>query len=138
MMTSAAETPSPSWMPTGMPRPLSVTLTELSACSTTLDIGMPAAQRLVDAVIDDLVDHMVQARAIVGIADIHPRPLAHRFQALENLDGIGAVFFGDAERFGHAVRGPCQWWRSLAGCNRNVTNADANGGAFSACVQHVI
>ena len=36
MMTSAALTPSPSWMPTGMPRPLSVTLTELSACSVTL------------------------------------------------------------------------------------------------------
>ncbi len=36
MMTSAALTPSPSWMSTGMPRPLSMTLTELSACSVTV------------------------------------------------------------------------------------------------------
>ena len=33
MMTSAAETPSSGWMPVGMPRPLSVTLTEPSAFS---------------------------------------------------------------------------------------------------------
>ena len=67
-----------------------------------LHLGRPAAERLVDAVVDDLVDHVVQARAVVGVADIHPRPLAHRFQALENLDGIGAVFLGDAGGFGHA------------------------------------
>ena len=68
-----------------------------------LDLGRVAAQRLVDAVVDDLVDHVVQARAVVGVADIHPRPLAHRFQALENLDGIGAVFLGDAGGFGHVA-----------------------------------
>ena len=33
MMTSAADTPSSGWMPVGMPRPLSVTLTEPSALS---------------------------------------------------------------------------------------------------------
>ena len=66
-------------------------------------LGRPAAQRLVDAVVDDLVHHVVQARAVVGVADVHPRPLAHRLQALENLDGIGAVFLGGAGGFGHAV-----------------------------------
>src|SRR6201991_1826675 len=35
MMTSAAEMPSPLWMSTGMPRPSSRTVTELSALSTT-------------------------------------------------------------------------------------------------------
>ena len=36
MMTSAAETPSPSWMPTGIPRPLSSTATEPSGWIVTL------------------------------------------------------------------------------------------------------
>ena len=61
-----------------------------------------ARQRLVDAVIDDLVHHMVQARAVVGVADIHAGPLANSLQPLENLDGIGAVFGGLLGRFGHA------------------------------------
>ena len=39
MMTSAAETPSSSWMPTGMPRPLSVTVHEPSAFSVTVTVS---------------------------------------------------------------------------------------------------
>ena len=35
MMTSAAEMPSPLWMSTGMPRPSSRTVTEVSGLSTT-------------------------------------------------------------------------------------------------------
>ena len=50
------------------------------------------AQSLVDRVIDDLIDHMVQARPVVGIADIHSRPLAHGVEATQNLDGIGVIF----------------------------------------------
>jgi hypothetical protein len=49
-----------------------------------------AGQRLVDGVVDHLVDHVVQARAVIGVADIHARALAHGVQALEHLDGIGA------------------------------------------------
>jgi hypothetical protein len=48
-----------------------------------------ASQRLVDGVVDDLVDHVVQARAVIGVADIHAGALAHRLQALENLDAGG-------------------------------------------------
>ena len=55
------------------------------------EIGM-ARQGLVDAVIDDLIDHVMQPAAIVGIADIHAGAFADRFQTLENLDGICAVF----------------------------------------------
>jgi UDP-N-acetylenolpyruvoylglucosamine reductase len=58
-----------------------------------------AGQRLVDGVVDDLVDHVVQAGAVIGVADIHARPLAHGLQALENLDGIGAVLGIFALRF---------------------------------------
>ena len=55
------------------------------------DGGRVAGQRLVDAVVHDLIHHVVQARAIVGVADIHAGALANRLQPLENLDGISAV-----------------------------------------------
>src|SRR5665213_1189006 len=61
MITSAAETPSSSWMPVGMPRPLSRT---------------------------------VQARAVIGVADIHAGAFAYGIQALQHLDGAGAIFAG--------------------------------------------
>ena len=60
-------------------------------------------QRLVDGVVHHLVDHVVQARAVIGIADIHAGPLAHRIEALEHLDGIRAIGI-DVQvdsRFGH-------------------------------------
>ena len=56
------------------------------------ELGMPG-QRLVDRVVDDLVDHVVEAGAVVGVADIHARPLAHRVEAAQHLDRIRAVAF---------------------------------------------
>ena len=64
-----------------MPRPLSVTVTEPSALSVTSTLVAIAGQGLVDRVVDDLVDHVMQARAVVGVADIHARPLAHGVEA---------------------------------------------------------
>ena len=92
MMTSAAETPSPLWMSVGMPRPLSNTVTEPSAFSVTSTLRGVAGEHLVDGVVDDLVDHVVQAGAVVGVADIHARALADRVEALQDLDRFGAVF----------------------------------------------
>ena len=44
MMTSAAEMPSPWWMPVGMPRPLSYTVQEPSGFSVTLTaVAWPAS-----------------------------------------------------------------------------------------------
>ena len=61
-----------------------------------------AGQRLVDGVVDDLVDHVMQARAVVGVADIHAGPLAHGVEALEHLDGFRAVIGRRlAGRFSH-------------------------------------
>ena len=55
------------------------------------DARRVAGQRLVDGVIDDLIDHVMQAGAIVGIADIHAWTLAHGIEAAQHLDRIGAV-----------------------------------------------
>ena len=43
-------------------------------------VTMPG-EGLVDGVIHDLEHHMVQAAAVIGIADVHPRPLANRIEA---------------------------------------------------------
>ena len=51
-----------------------------------VDAVAVAGQRLVDRVVDDLLDQVVQA-AVTGRADVHARALADRFEALEDLDG---------------------------------------------------
>jgi hypothetical protein len=50
-----------------------------------------AGERLVDRIVRDLEHHVVEARTIVGVADIHARPFAHRIEAFQNLDGVRAV-----------------------------------------------
>lgn len=55
-------------------------------------------QRLVDGVVDDLVDEVVKA-ALTGRADVHAGPLADRVQTLEDCDGAGVV------RRGHLAGG---------------------------------
>ncbi|CAM5290421.1 hypothetical protein RLIN73S_04688 [Rhodanobacter lindaniclasticus] len=55
------------------------------------DLVAVAGQRLVDRVVDDLEHHVVQTGAVIGVADVHPRALAHRFQALQDLDVAGVV-----------------------------------------------
>ncbi len=49
-----------------------------------------ARHRLVDGVVDDLVDQVVEARG-AGRSDVHPGPLADRFETFENRDVLGAV-----------------------------------------------
>ena len=55
-----------------------------------VDLIAVAGQRLVDRVVDDLVDEVMQA-GCTGRADVHRRPLAHRLEPFENLDLVGAV-----------------------------------------------
>ncbi len=57
-----------------------------------LDGGGVAGERFVDGVVDDLVDHVMQAGAVIGVADIHARPLAHGIEAFQNPDRFRAVF----------------------------------------------
>ena len=50
-----------------------------------------ACQRFVDRVVDDLVHHVVQARAVIGVADIHARTLADGIEPLEHADRFRPV-----------------------------------------------
>ena len=69
------------------------------------DLRAVASERFVDRVVDGLVDHMVQARAVIGVADVHPRPLAHGFEATQHLDRGGVVNIPCRRgRFAHEVR----------------------------------
>ena len=68
------------------------TVTEPSALSVTVDRVAIAGERLVDRIVDDLVDHVVQARAVIGVADIHARALAHGIEAAQHLDRLRVVF----------------------------------------------
>jgi hypothetical protein len=54
-----------------------------------------AGERLVDRVVDDLVDHVMQTGTVIGVADIHARPLAHGIEAFQDPDRFSAVFACD-------------------------------------------
>jgi len=56
-------------------------------------VAMPG-ERFVDRVVGNLEHHMVEARSVVGIADIHAGAFADRVEALEHLDRIGAIVVG--------------------------------------------
>ena len=55
-----------------------------------VDFVAESAQRLIDRVVDDLVHQMMQAGRS-GRTDVHRRTLPDGFEALENLDFVGAV-----------------------------------------------
>ena len=61
-----------------------------------VDIRAVAGQRFIDGVVQHFEYQMVQAGAVRGVANVHARAFAHGFQAFQDLDGGGAVFF----RFG--------------------------------------
>jgi hypothetical protein len=60
--------------------------------STTSTVERPSVlcECFVDGVIDYLVDEVVEP-ARSGGSDVHAGPLAYRFEALENLDFVGAI-----------------------------------------------
>ena len=90
-MTSAAEMPSRG-MDVGRDAAAVVAdREEPSALSVTVTSVAIAGQRLVDGIVDNLVNHVMEAGTIIGVADIHARPLADGVEAFQNLDGIGTV-----------------------------------------------
>jgi hypothetical protein len=66
------------------------------------EVAMPR-QCLVDGVVRHLENHVVQARSVVGIADIHARALANGVKALEHLDLVSAIGILVGEIFGWGV-----------------------------------
>ncbi len=78
------------------------------------DLGRISRQRLVDGVVHHLVDHVVQTRAVIGVADVHAGPLAHGVETPQDLDRVGPVALGAIglfRRFCAHVR-----QRPLGGC----------------------
>ena len=67
-----------------------------------LDLVAIPGQVLVDRVVEHLVNAMMQS-ILVGIADVHPGPLAHGFQALEFVNFGGVVPVGTGCLFRHFV-----------------------------------
>jgi hypothetical protein len=58
-----------------------------------VDFGAVPGQRFVDRVVHHLEHQVVQAGAVGGVADVHARAFAHRFQPFQNLNLCGAVLF---------------------------------------------
>ena len=56
-------------------------------------------QMFIDRIIEDFKDHVVQT-AFIGVADVHARPLSHRFEALKFVDLGGIVFLPSADSSG--------------------------------------
>jgi hypothetical protein len=55
------------------------------------DLGAIASECLVNGIVHDFEDHMMESRAIVGVADVHPGTLANGVQSTKNLDASGIV-----------------------------------------------
>ncbi len=45
------------------------------------NLAAMAGERFVDRVVDDLENHVMQAGAVIGIADVHARTFAHGIEA---------------------------------------------------------
>ena len=55
-----------------------------------IDARASTCHRLVDAVVDDLLDELVET-TLPGVADVHGGAALHPFQAFENLNGVSRV-----------------------------------------------
>ena len=88
--TSTVDFFSTGWMSTGMPRPLSIDADAAVGEDRDVDVVAVAGERLVDGVVDDLVDEVVET-AGAGGTDVHSGAFANGFEAFENLDLVGAV-----------------------------------------------
>ncbi len=91
MITSAADTPSSFVDVGGNAAAIVANGAGAVGVQHHIDAVGVTGQRFVDRIVDDFIDHVVQARAVVGVADVHARPLAHRVEALEHLDAVGVV-----------------------------------------------
>ena len=120
-----------------MPRPLSSTVTELSAWIVIDDVVAVADLRLVDRVVDELEDHVVEARDVVGVPDVHPGALADGLEALQELDRVGGVrgAHGSPFRLCDARRAPAARRRGPARISSTVAARRAQRAVGAAVVR---
>lgn len=57
------------------------------------DFVAMSGECFVNGVVQYFEHHMVQAAAVLRVADVHAGAFAYRFQAFEHLNAVGAVFF---------------------------------------------
>ena len=48
-------------------------------------------KRFVDRVVNELLHHVLQTCAILGITDVHPRPTPHSVKSMQDFDAIRGV-----------------------------------------------
>ena len=87
-----------------------------------------ARERLVDGVVHHLIDHVMETRTVVGVADIHARPFAYGIKALQNFDGLGAVIgSGFSLAFGSRCHGlRVYFWKRFRGSFGGQARVPAN------------
>ncbi len=56
-----------------------------------MDLGGEACLGLVDRVVDELEDHVMETRGVVGVTDVHAGAFADRLEAFQDLDAVGHV-----------------------------------------------
>ncbi len=68
---------------------------------------------LVHRVVDDLERHVMQAGAVIGVADIHAGAAAHRVEAPQDRDGRGVIRHQSNQAAARRLR-TCRW--ATPGC----------------------
>ena len=88
-----------------------------------------AGERLVDRVVDDLVDQVVQAVGTGG-PDVHRRPLPDRLEAFEHLDGTRVVAHCCSARRTTAAQHEGRWRRWILLRPRVMGERGRTGGSY--------
>jgi hypothetical protein len=86
MMTSAADTPFLGVDPGGDSAAIVLDRNRSVGIERDQDPVAMAGERLVDRIVGNLEHHVVEAGAVVGVADIHSGPLADRIETFQHLD----------------------------------------------------
>ena len=132
-----------------MPRPSSTTVTVLSGCIVDLDLVAVSGQRLVDRVVDDLVDEVVQTPRTGG-ADVHAGAAADGLESLEDRDVlcvISALLVGapcgaivKCQRSSDDIETPRihATWRAPRGVENYVHNDSTARGGNGVCPNRVL
>ena len=71
------------------------------------DFVSVTGEGFVDRVVDNLINHVVETGAVISVANVHAGPFAHRFEALQNLDRVGSIFWIILGLVRHGVS-PCK------------------------------